>query len=138
MRIIQSNAARQQEHPLLALDFAAIFQQIDAEKHGKEQLVLLEQRSAHVAVERVGEIVAQILQPIFEHVRLLRIVDRVHEQVDVPRKRVLVHGLDVGEIGDGEKEHGRVDSDRSIAHSRFVDFALRLLGDGLLFRNFVC
>ena len=45
-------------------------------------------------------------------------------QVDEPDERVLVHGLDVRQVGDAEEQDGRVDGDRSVAVARRVDLGL--------------
>ena len=45
-------------------------------------------------------------------------------QVDEPDERVLVHGLDVRQVGDAEEQDGRMDGDRSVAVARRVDLGL--------------
>ena len=101
-------------------------------------LVLLEERATHVAVERVGEVVLEVLEARVEVVALLRVVDAHDEERDEPGERVLVHGVDVGQVGDREKEDGRVDGDRFVAHARRVDLLLRLLRNRLLLLDLVC
>ena len=39
-----------------------VFEQVDIETEGEEQLVLLEERAAHVDIQRVGEVVSKDLQ----------------------------------------------------------------------------
>ena len=94
-------------------------------------LVLLEEGAADVAVERVSEVVLQILESLFQIFALLSVVDAHDEEGDEPGERVLVHGVDVGEVGDGEEEDGGVDGDRFVAHSSRVDLLFSLLSDCL-------
>ena len=48
-------------------------------------------------------------------------------EVDEPGERVLVHGVDVGQVGDAEEEDGRVLGDGAVALACLVDLLLRLL-----------
>jgi len=48
----------------------------------------------------------------------------LYVEVDEPDERVLVHGLDVCQVGDAEEQYGRVDGDGPIAVSRGVDLGL--------------
>ena len=131
VRVVEADAARQQEAPLLLVDLLLVLHQVDAQQEGEQELVLLEQRAANVAVERVGEVLAQVLQPLGQVLALLRVVDGQYEQVDEPHERVLVHGLDVGQIGDAEEQNGRVDGDGPVAQARLVYLVLGLFGYGL-------
>ena len=55
--------------------------------------------------------------------------DRVQEKVDEPGQRVLVHGIDVGQVRDGEEEDAGVNSYGSVAQPRLFYLLL------CLFRN---
>lgn len=50
-------------------------------------------------------------------------------EVEEPGQRILVHGVYVGQICDGEEEDGRVLRYGSVALARLVDLLLRLLRD---------
>ena len=65
-------------------------------------------------------------------VRLLGVVNGHDEEVDEPGEGVLVHGVNVGQVGDGEEQDGGVDCDGRVARSRRVQLLLGLLSDGLL------
>ena len=55
---------------------------------------------------------------------MLCVINRVDKQVHKPCKRVLVHGLNVGQISDGEEEDGGVDCDWFVTQSCYVDLLL--------------
>eukprot|EP00982_Pelagococcus_subviridis_P004763 29337-Pelagococcus_subviridis.AAC.8 len=102
------------------------------ERERKQQLVLLEQRPADVLVQRVREKVDEVIETFGQLGRLLRVLDRVREQVDVPRERVLVHRLDVTQLSDVEEEVRDVNRYGAVSQARGVDLLLRLRGDLLL------
>ena len=61
----------------------------------------------------------------------LRLVDGVAEEVDVPGQRVLVHRVDVGQVGDAEEQDdAAVDRYGRVGHTGVVDFDLSLLRGG--------
>ena len=68
---------------------------------------------------------------------LIGLLDGHDEEVEEPGERVLVHGVDVGEVGYREEQYRRVDGDRLVGHSRRVDLLLGLLGNRLLVRDLV-
>jgi len=76
-------------------------------------------------------VVVQVVQALLQIFRLLRVLDRETEQVDEPHEGVLVHGLNVGQIGDREEQDGRVDRDRFVPHTSFIDLYFRLLSNRL-------
>ena len=80
-------------------------------------LILLKEGAADVAVKRVREVVVEVLQTRLKDLRLLGVLDREDEQVDEPGERVLVHGLNVGQIGNAEEQDGAVDGDRLVTHT---------------------
>ena len=75
--------------------------------------------------------VLQVLETRLENLVLLGVVDAHDEQRDEPGERVLVHRVDVGQVGDAEEEDGAVDGDRLVAEASLVDFLLSLLSDRL-------
>ena len=77
-------------------------------------LVFLEEGAADVAVERVLEVLLQVLQSGVDDVTLLGVVDGHDEQLDEPGQRVLVHGLYVGQVRDHEEQNARVVRDRLV------------------------
>ena len=68
---------------------------------------------------------------------LRRGVDRTHKQADEPGQRVLVHGVDVRQVADGEEQHRVVRSARLVPLSRGVNLNLRSLGNDLLLGDLV-
>ena len=56
---------------------------------------------------------------------------------DEPGQRVLVHGVDVRQVADGEEQHRVVRSARLVPLSRGVNLNLRSLGDDLLLGDLV-
>ncbi len=84
MRIVQANATSEQKAELVLIDLALVLHQINAEQKGEEQLVLLEQRAANVAVQRVSEMLAQIGEPCGQLLGLLRVLNGHDEEVDEP------------------------------------------------------
>lgn len=97
--------------------------------------VFFEERSTNVAIERIGEVLSQVLESFLHVVVLFRVVDGHDEQIDEPNERVLVHGLDVGQVGNREEENGRVHGYGTIAESCLVDLLLGLFGDRLLLQR---
>ena len=69
-------------------------------------------------------VLTRIDGPGLKVVRLLSIVNGVDKQVDKPGEGVLVHGLDVGKVSDGEEQNGRVDGDGLVAQSSLIDLDL--------------
>ena len=84
-------------------------------------LILLKERSAHIAIQRIGKVILQIGQSRVEHLTLLGIIDRHDKEGNEPGERVLVHGVNVREVSDAEEEDGRVDGDWLVAHTRLID-----------------
>ena len=124
-----------------------------AEQEREEQLVFFEQRSAHVLVQRVREVVGDDLQAFAQvnllglvHLLLNRLVvfillrgrvDGPHEQADEPGQRVLVHRVDVREVADGEEQHRVVRAARFVPLARGVNLNLGSLGHHLLLGDLV-
>ena len=76
-------------------------------------LVFLKQRSAHITVERICEVILQVFESHIDIFWFLCILYTHYEEVNEPCQRVLVHGLNVCQISDREKQNRRVHSDRS-------------------------
>lgn len=55
-------------------------------------------------VQGEGEVRVELLQAGGDVPTLLASVDARHEEVDEPREAVLVHGLDVGQVGNAEEQ----------------------------------
>ena len=53
------------------------------------------------------------------------VLDSSNEEIDEPSQGVLVHRINVGKVGDGEKQDGGMNSDWIVACSWLVDFFLR-------------
>mmetsp|Transcript_37394 Transcript_37394/g.96676 ORF Transcript_37394/g.96676 Transcript_37394/m.96676 type:complete len:530 (+) Transcript_37394:823-2412(+) len=135
--ILQRDASREQEAVVAHIGLPGGQQAADAEQEGEERLVLLEQTAADVAVQRVLEGVVQRDDALLQVGVLLRLVDRREEEVHEERQTVLIHRVDVGQVGDAEEEDGSLEGDRDVAETSLVDLFLRLLADFLLRRNLV-
>lgn len=61
------------------------------------------------------------------HEHYLRVLKGFAEEVDEPAQRILVHGVNVGQIGDAEEKNGCMLGDGSIALSGLSDPDLCLL-----------
>lgn len=59
----------------------------------------------------------------------LPVMNGADEEADKPAEGVLVHGVDVGQVGDAEEEHGRVLRHGPVRLPRLRDLQLRLLCD---------
>ena len=59
-------------------------------------------------------------------------MDGIDVEVDKPGERVLVHGINVGQVSDGEEENAGVLGDGTVARPRFVQLFLGLLSYLLL------
>ena len=62
---------------------------------------------------------------------LLGVVNGANEEVDVPSEGVLVHGLNVGQVGNAEKQDGGVDSNGRVPHTGVINLLLSLFSNGL-------
>mmetsp|Transcript_11097 Transcript_11097/g.26039 ORF Transcript_11097/g.26039 Transcript_11097/m.26039 type:complete len:607 (-) Transcript_11097:345-2165(-) len=120
--------AREQEAQLRGGDFGVGEHQARAHQERVEHFVLLEERAAHVAVERVGEELDEEVCALLDIRVLLRIVHRSREQKHEPIEGVLVHGLDVPEVRDTEEQQRPALGVGSVAHARVVDGRFCLLG----------
>ena len=80
-----------------------------AQQEGEEQLVLLKERAAHVAVQAVGEVVVDVEDTLRDVVRPFGVGDAAEEDADEPLEGVLVHGVDGGHVGHAEEEDLGVD-----------------------------
>ena len=68
-------------------------------------LVLLKEGTTDITVERIGEVMSQAVQSFFQLVGLVCVVNGQDEEVDEPGQRVLVHRVDVREVGDREEQN---------------------------------
>ena len=130
--VLEADAARQEEHVLGGVQLAARHQQRRAQHEREEQLVLLEERATHVAVQVVGEVVLEVLEAPLHVLRLQAVLYRVEIEIDEPLQRVLVHRIDVGQVGEAEEECGRVLRHRLVLETRRLDLLGRLEADLLL------
>lgn len=135
----QSAARRtcEQEAQLRGRNLAVVHEKLGHQHEGEQQLVLLEQRAAHVLVQEEGEVVVEQREPVLQHFALRRVRDGGDEQVDEPAQRVLVHRVDVGHVGDAEVQDGRVVCDGLVVGARLVDSGLRHVRNLLLLADVV-
>jgi hypothetical protein len=116
--------------PLIWIHELASEKNLDGEDVGEEQLVCLEQTSAHILVEVESEVVIEVFDSLFGIWVLSAVVYALTKEVGEPLQRVLIHGVDDGQINDREEEDGGSVCDGSVDLARLVDL---LLGDlGLL------
>ena len=97
------------------------------QQEGEEQLVLLEERAAHVAVQAVGEVVVDVEDTLRDVVRPFGVGDAAEEDADEPLEGVLVHGVDGGHVGHAEEEDLGVDGHRDVLTAGHVNVFLCLL-----------
>ena len=74
----------------------------------------------------------QVLQPPLNHLGLQAVRDGQQVEVDEPLQRVLVHRVDVGQVGEAEEERGRVGGHWFVLEARRIDLLRRLQADQLL------
>lgn len=75
--------------------------------------------------------VVEVLQTRVQVLRLFGVVNRQNKEVDEPGQGVLVHGLNVRQVCDGEEQNGGVDSNWSVTHSSCVNLLLSFFSNGL-------
>ena len=80
----------------------------------------------------------QVVEPLLQHLRAIGVLDGHPEEVDEPGQGVLVHRVDVGQVGDREKQDSTVNGDWLVAQPRPVNLLLRLLRDSLSEREKQC
>ena len=107
-------AAGEQEAPLVEVDLARAHLDLDGEQERVHELVHLEDGAADVGVEQVGDEVVQVGDALAEVLALRRAADAVDEELLVPGERVLVHGVDRGEVGDAEEQDGAAHGHRDV------------------------
>lgn len=61
--------------------------------------------------------------------RNLPVVNRHDVEVDEPGQGVLVHGVNVGEVSNGEEQNGGVLGDGTVAHTTLFNLLLGLLSN---------
>lgn len=90
-------------------------------------LILLEKRSTDVLIEIVSECLAKKAKPSLEYVALIRSFDRQHIEIDEPAERVLIHGVDVGQVRHCVIQRRAVLGYGTIALTESLDFRLGFL-----------
>lgn len=73
----------------------------------------------------------EVLQTRVQVLRLFGVVNGQNKEVDEPGQGVLVHGLNVRQVCDGEEQNGGVDSNWSVTHSSCVNLLLSFFSNGL-------
>ena len=78
---------------------------------------------------REGRVIGQSLEslPLPSAPSHTPLVDGDEEEVDEPGQRVLVHGVDVGEVRDGEEQHRAVGGHGTVPGPGLLDLPLRLI-----------
>lgn len=86
--------------------------------------MFFEERPAHVLVERNGEIVVQV-EDSLDHVVGGHGVLHSHTEQDLePLQRVLIHGINDGQVDYAEEEEGGAVGHRAETFSSHIDFFL--------------
>ena len=119
-----SRACRREEEAPLADDLVAHLD-LDREQEREHQLVHLEDRAADVGVEEVRDELAQVDDAHLDVLEAGALGCRRRRAAE-PVQRVLVHRVDVGEVGDAEEEDRAAVGDGHVLGARGVDL---LLGD---------
>mmetsp|Transcript_4438 Transcript_4438/g.12891 ORF Transcript_4438/g.12891 Transcript_4438/m.12891 type:complete len:282 (-) Transcript_4438:138-983(-) len=127
MALTGCHAPGEKEAPLGQIDHRLAHEDFDADQEGEHELVLLEEGSAHVGVERVRHVVIHVGEALLQVVRWLRLPDAVHKELVEPHERVLVHGVDEREVRNREEEHRAAEGHGHVLLARFVDLFLGLL-----------
>lgn len=73
----------------------------------------------------------EVVQTRLQVLRLFGVVNGQDKEVDEPGQRVLVHGLNVRQVCDGEEQNGGMDSNWSVTHSSCVNLLLSFFSNGL-------
>lgn len=73
----------------------------------------------------------EVIQTRLQVLRLFGVVNGQDKEVDEPGQRVLVHGLNVCQVCDGEEQNGGMDSNWSVTHSSCVNLLLSFFSNGL-------
>ena len=94
-------------------------------------LIFLKQRSANITIQGVCKVMIQVVQSLLQVLRFLCIVYRQAKQIDKPHEGVLVHRLNVCQVGNRKEENGGVDSDRLVSHTGCVNLFLCLFSNSL-------
>lgn len=107
--ILEADAAGQQEHPLSNRELALFVQQVHGQQEREEQLVLLEEWTTYVDIQRIGEAPGEVLQTLFYFLHWRRVVNRILKEIDEPGEGVLIHRVDI-------RQHGCEKDSRTILH----------------------
>ena len=83
-----------------------------------------EETSRDVCVNHPGDVIDKNIESFLEHIRLFALLNScVEETLDVA-KRVLIHGINTGEISDDEVQDGAADGNRAVLITRVIDLLL--------------
>lgn len=77
--------------------------------------MFLEKGTANVFIEGVGKKGIDVFETDSVFWGYRRVLNAILEELDVPLKGVLIHGVDVGEVKDAEKKKGSAECDWSEA-----------------------
>ena len=134
--IAEGDSTCQQKSESLIVDLLFEFGQSGAEKEWEKQLVFFEEGSADVGVERIEEIIFEVFESEGEVGWFFRFGDGHSEEIDVVGQWVLVHGIDIAQIGDGKEEARSLLTDGFVLLSCGVDVLFSYAGDFLFLLDF--
>lgn len=95
-------SSSQVEVPLSSRNLVGSSEDLSCIEEGVEQFVLFEETSANVYVERLSDVIQKDFKSLFQLVTLSRLVQSAVEETREEVERVLVHGIDQGEVGNHE------------------------------------
>lgn len=96
--------------------------------------MLLEERTADVFIETVGEVVIDVDQSFLQDVAGHAVFDAEHEQANKPLQSILIHWIDEREVYDAKEEQRCPACDWPVPLSGLIDL---LFSDLTLFDSFV-
>jgi hypothetical protein len=107
-------AAAQEEVPLRDADLVDAAQDASGIQERVQQLVALEQTTANTEVEGASLVFDQDGETLFELVGFLGLLEAVNEELGEEVERVLVHGVNVGEVSNDEVQDGASQRDGAV------------------------
>lgn len=131
------DASSEEESKLFCVKFLRHFLEFASEQEGEDDLVLLEERTTDVTIKRDQELLVQEVKTFLQILTGLRVLNGSDEEIDKEGEGVLIHGIDVCEIGDTKEQTGSSLCDWSVAHTHLIDFLLSLFSNLLLLGDIV-
>jgi hypothetical protein len=119
--VCDTNCASEEEEVLVRLDITLHHLHLHSELEGEEQLVALEQAAARISVHVQDVALVDRQNLVLVGRILLCVTDRLLEDVSIPVKRELIHGVDLVEVEEDKEEGCRESTARPELVSRLVN-----------------